>query len=80
MCVYKLYLETRGITIKMNFVYSSEDKAQLTKLVEAVKTNFNDRADEVCFAGFICNCLCIRAWVVEMLLNRFSNHLNELST
>lgn len=27
--------------------YCSEDKSQLNKLVEAVRTNFNDRADEV---------------------------------
>jgi len=27
--------------------YYREDKAQLNKLVEAVKTNFNERADEV---------------------------------
>lgn len=31
----------------MYLIDFSEDKAQLSKLVEAVKTNFNDRADEV---------------------------------
>ena len=31
--------------------YYREDKAQLNKLVEAVKTNFNERADEVCNVG-----------------------------
>jgi len=32
--------------------YRREDKAQLNKLVEAVKTNFNERADEVgCYSS-----------------------------
>jgi len=30
-------------------MFYREDKAQLNKLVEAVKTNFNDRADEVSY-------------------------------
>lgn len=29
--------------------YYREDKAQLNKLIEAVKTNFNERAEEVCY-------------------------------
>lgn len=39
----------------MCFVDFSEDKAQLSKLVEAVKTNFNDRADEV--RKWFCACV-----------------------
>ena len=40
-----LYVSSDSI---FSIVFWREDKSQLAKLVEAVKTNFNDRADEVC--------------------------------
>jgi len=45
--------------------YCREDKSQLNKLVEAVKTNFNERADEVrCYSSLFI----IDFWLIALHL------------